>query len=355
MPRKPTGPKLKTNHQGYFEIHWTEAGRSKRVSTGTADLQEAQSVLAGWLYEKSRDPSRPASIKTLLEAYLREHIGNKSPRTSGVITNKLVPAFGHLPVNALTADAMQTYVADRAKGGKGACSGTIRREVGVLIAAVNHAKRQLRVDPSVIPYIALPDGSPPRKQTFSEAQLDQLIEIVAPAAFEKCSRICRFFWLAMETASRRRAIETLTWKNQVDTQRRIIAFDDDGSDTIRKIKRRAKVPISDRLLPMLERFYDERESNFVLGDDGEIYQAWKALMRRAARLTGDGTFTDMVPHDLRRTWATHAAQQGVSIWDIAGILGDTPASVTKSYAHHSPDFLRNAANFRSAPPEKIRA
>ena len=54
-------------------------------------------------------------------------------------------------------------------------------------------------------------------------------------------------------------------------------------------------------------------------------------------------------HTLRHTWATWAAQHRVSMWDIAGVLGDTVETVTRNYAHHSPDDLRAAVNFRKPP------
>ena len=37
------------------------------------------------------------------------------------------------------------------------------------------------------------------------------------------------------------------------------------------------------------------------------------------------------------------AQRGVSLWDIAGILGNSLDVVERTYAHHSPDYLREAA------------
>jgi hypothetical protein len=32
------------------------------------------------------------------------------------------------------------------------------------------------------------------------------------------------------------------------------------------------------------------------------------------------------------------------MFDIAGILGDSVETVTKTYAHHHPDYLRSAIN-----------
>ena len=70
------------------------------------------------------------------------------------------------------------------------------------------------------------------------------------------------------------------------------------------------------------------------------------LMERIAKDTGDNDFLDKIPHDMRRTWATHAAQNGVSLWDIAGVLGDSPVVVANHYAHHCADHLRGAVDFR---------
>lgn len=147
----------------------------------------------------------------------------------------------------------------------------------------------------------------------------------------------------METASRRRAIETLRWSKQVDLEKGLINYNSGGA--VKKVKRQAMVPISDRLKPMLQRFYDKKETDWVLDHDGQAYVAWGWLMQKAAEEFGDDSFLGMVPHDLRRTWATQAAQSGASLWDITGVLADTVATVSKHYAHHMADHLRGAVNF----------
>ena len=312
-------------------------------------MVEAQTFLAGWLHEVGRDRARPPSVQTLLDAYTRERIQDKSARHTSIMRGHMPKFFGELPVDALTADKVRSYVVFRTdpdEDHKPAQTGTVRREIGVLIAAINHAKKQLRVDPAIVPYIELPEGSPARTETLTDGQLATLDGLVEPLEGERCSRICRFYWLAKETASRRRAVETLKW-SQVDLAARLIHYNDDGSKKVRKIKRRVSVPISDALMPMLKRFHEERTGDFVLDDDGQAYVAWGWLIERASKATGDQTFLDKVPHDLRRTWATSAARAGVSMFDIAGILGDSLAVVIKHYAHHSPDHLRGAINYRA--------
>ncbi|MBL8687411.1 MAG: tyrosine-type recombinase/integrase, partial [Alphaproteobacteria bacterium] len=48
------------------------------------------------------------------------------------------------------------------------------------------------------------------------------------------------------------------------------------------------------------------------------------------------------PHTLRHTAATWAAQNGATIFDIAGILGQSVVQITERYAKHQPEHLRSA-------------
>lgn len=354
MARHNKGPRIELNDSGYYEIRWTEEGRSKRLSTGASEVLEATTFLAGWLHEKGRDKTRIPTVRAILESYLKERdLLAKSPRQESAIRCSLLPLLGDIPVDALTADRINEYCETRQELPRPACSGTIRRELGVLIAGLNHAKKQHRIDGRIIPHIQLPDGSDPRTETFSALQLEQVIALVAPKDGERCSRICRFFWLSMETAKRRRSVETLSWSKNVDFKNGMI--NPPANAKAKKVKRQGSVPISSRLAPMLQRFYEERENDFVLDHDGQAYVAWGWLMNQCAEEYCDDSFATKVPHDLRRTWATQAAQSGVSLWDIAGVLADTVATVSKHYAHHMANHLRGAVDFRQNQPSGIGA
>jgi site-specific recombinase XerD len=51
----------------------------------------------------------------------------------------------------------------------------------------------------------------------------------------------------------------------------------------------------------------------------------------------------VTPNVLRHTVATLLAQRGVSMFDIAGLLGNSPVVCARNYAHHSPEYLKGAA------------
>jgi integrase len=128
-------------------------------------------------------------------------------------------------------------------------------------------------------------------------------------------------------------------RKQVDLERNRIRLNPEGRAQTKK--KRATVPISDWLRPILIAILEQipdRPDAYLLDHPGCIYTAFDRAVVRA------GLGPDVTPHVLRHTRATHMAQAGADLWDIAGILGDTLATVEKTYAHHHPDYLRKAAN-----------
>jgi integrase len=57
-----------------------------------------------------------------------------------------------------------------------------------------------------------------------------------------------------------------------------------------------------------------------------------------------GLGPDILPHTLRHTCATWMLQRGVSIFDVAGVLGTSEAVIRKTYGHHAQDHLRAAVD-----------
>ena len=326
--KRENPPRLGKSPTGMFEIRWTENGRSKRTSTGSADLATAEKAFATWIFQRGKSDKSPA-VSTILESYV----------SAGAIreryaADKLIAGFGHsTSIDRITPEIVSGYVASRPS------LSTARRELSVLVAACNHARRHHGLSANHIPAIQLPSEAPPREMVMTSSQLHALFEHAGAG-----TRIERFLWIATETASRRGAIEHLRWQD-IDLENRVIRFDlgELGRGTN---KRRVPVPISDKLLMALAAMAEKKKSAYVLGDCRPIYQAWRALVKRAAKATGDASMLDLNPHDIRRTWATHAARAGVPLWEIAGVLGDSLDIVTKHYAHHCPNHLRSAVNFR---------
>ncbi len=81
----------------------------------------------------------------------------------------------------------------------------------------------------------------------------------------------------------------------------------------------------------------------MLDHDGAIWHPFEHVMALLARETGDETYRQLTRHALRHTSATLALRNGATVWQVAGLLGDTPSSVMTTYGHHAPDDTRGAA------------
>jgi integrase len=348
MARTNKGPRIELNPAGLYEVRWTENGRSKRVSTRTADMAEAQRFLAGWILEEETERKERATlnIRRILADYREEHVEEQvlDKRRIEDCIRPLEAEFGDFFPCDLTSDRIATYKKKRKSGklGREVQDSTIRRELVALVAALNHARKQRRIDAGDIPHIAMPPNAPSRDFWLNENEEKAFLDLAAQTSTDRLSRVHRFVAIALDTAARRKSIETLKWE-QVDLLAGVIHFDKNGQR--QKNKRRVPVPISNRLRPILERAFSERVGDWVLDTPYSIQHHFDALQARAVQEIST-KLSVLTIHDLRRTWATLAARAGVDLFRVAGVLGDTIATVERAYAHHCPDHLRAAVNFR---------
>jgi integrase len=364
MARPNNGPRLDRNPRGLYEIRWTEKdqrgqSRSKRLSTGTASIQEAQKVFAGWLTEYQRDEGKTApTVQTILGQYLDER-GHKMAdlERQTDAARMIAMGLGNLALDEVDDLALARYKKRRMdgsiRGKRRRCTSeaTLRRELSCFKAACNYAHARHRITKDQVPYVDLPQSSPAANFFLVEQEVDDLLRYARKRTDEKgrLSRTYRYLALGLGTAARMNSILNLTW-HRVDLQARLIRYDLDasgrrtGGDTK---KRRVPVPIADWLMPDLKRAYQEKTSEFVLDSNIQIRRQMDKLCNEAADELGNPRFRKLNRHALRHTAATLMARAGVDIWKLAGVLGDTMATVQNNYLHHHPDHLRSAVNFRA--------
>lgn len=323
-------PKLAQAETGIWQAQWTVARRSKRKSLGTKDAAIARRRFAAWLLSEDapKEERGPLTVSQLWDAYARGQLaGSPAEETSGYSWKALEPIFGELYISQVPA-AVPAYIEARRQTVQ---DSTIRRELVALRACLNWcadgSKRPALIDRT--PSFALPEAAEPRDRWLTRAEIEKLF-----AACETMPRAKLFLHLALETAGRKEAILDLTW-DRVDFETKVIHLHDPKRQ--RTKKRRASVPISDALLPVLQGAFAARESDLVMGTKAEIYHS----IKRVAGLAG---ISDVSPHVLRHTAATHMARRGVPLWLVAKVLGNSLRMVESVYAKHSPEDLRDAVN-----------
>lgn len=341
-------PRLALNPAGNYEIRWTEDRITRRVSCHTKDKAEAEKALALHLLKSSEAKPADTNIRSILASYESEHVEkrvvDKDRQTDCLAV--LLAGLGDKDVRDLTPDVISWYSEARASGqinGRKVSNSTMRRELNCLVAAINHAVRHRRLAVSDVPHIALPEAPPPKDLWLTSDELDLFIEC-AVERYGHMSRIHRFVLVASETAARKNSVVKLRW-SQVSLQSGVINYQNDGGP--RTKKRRVPVPISDTLMDLLVVAWDARtQDEWVLDTPYSIQHHFDAVKEAAYQKSQNDKFKHVTPHTLRHTWATLAAQAGVPLFEIAGVLGDTLSTVVRVYAHHSPDHLRGAVNWR---------
>lgn len=355
MPRALSPPRLEAGPGGVYFIKWTEPGpkgargRSRRASTGAKDMAEAQRFFAHFLLMEREQPvpGQTHTIGELWELYDTKHVQTKvvASERAGYAWANLKGTFSSLRPSDVTDDIVSKYTTDRQSGkiGRPATSSTVRRELGLLVACLNwcaDGKRKV-ISKADVPDIELPAHGEPSDRWLTMDEIRKLFaaaETLRPKdAADRMTRGERFLWLALETSKRMSAVCELTWQ-RVDFETKVLHFDVPGRKKTKK--RRGSVPISETLLPVLERMLRERDpadGDFVVGGGQGVWRMVQVIAKRAG-LAG------VNPKVLRHTAATHMARRGIPLWIIAKILGNTLEMVERVYAKHAPDDLRKGVD-----------
>jgi len=274
------------------------------------------------------------TVRQALHDYTREHKVAAADRRYYAI-QALDEHLGDRALSAIDIPACREYMARRHP----VKHSTVRRELGVLQAAANHALRWRRITAAEMPSIELPPSAEPKTLWLFDDELKRLRDAAT-------GRAKLFIDLAYYTASRKGAIEFLTW-DRVNLAAGRITLADPGGRSNKK--RKPVVPISAELVVALRNARSVtggHHMNYVLDFSRDIRPAFDAAAKRAdlemlpAR---DGRPAGrLTPHVLRHTRATHLLQKGVAPYAVAALLGDTVQTVLRVYGHHCPNYLAEA-------------
>jgi integrase len=337
VARRNNGPRLRWfKERDAFYIVWCERGRSRKRSTGTRNREEAEIIFAQWLQVRRRDSGGPRDpTKALVTDVLNQYLLERGPKVSAEarIAYALVPLidfFEGCAVADVTPETCERYTTERARS-----SGTVRRELGVLRAAINHAHKRGRLTRSVA--VDLPQRPPSRDKWLTRQGAAKLIK----AARTPQARLYLplYILISIYTGRRKEAILSLRW-TQVDLEAGLIDFDPPGRQITNK--KRGKVRIPRRLLAHLRRARDRgSDLGFVIHNNGKRILDVKKGFAAACRRAGLEAVT---PHTLRHTCATWLMQAGVEPWEASGFLSMSMETLTRTYAHHHPDWMKDAAD-----------
>lgn len=330
---------------GVYYVCWydTGKGRTGRLSLRTRDATEAQNRYISFLTEGRsllrRTPGAGLTVAEALDQYLAEHECEAKWRQA-TAAEHLKGFWGNTPLSVIGIPESRRYTAWRAEAARPAVPSTVRRELVVLVAAVNHAVRWKRLPKDHAPIVELPTHAPQQVAHFlNRAELRCLLDHAA-LSIEADPRLYAFAVLAYLAGARRKSIERLR-AEQVDLERRRIKLTPEGKRTTKK--RAPVVPINDEMASAIGRLkLWSPDKRYLFGSPGfDVYKRFKAACL-ATGIEGDRAH----PHVLRHSRATHMLQDGVSLFDVAKLLGDTVETVERVYGHHCPEYMSSTGSFR---------
>jgi len=364
MPRSRKGARLWLRRRRGRSAVWVILDHGSEISTGASedDLRAAEEALADYIARHRRpDFGRGHPNQILVADVLSEYGERHGPTTRrpdliGGAISKLLDFFEGRTVRAITSAACAEYVQWRTAqpdaravhaGSKRVSAATARRELVVLGAAFRWCWREGKID-RPIP-VSLPPQAQPRERHLTRPEAAALLAgalgwdrrgVRHKARINR--HLARFILVALYTGTRHNAILRLQWAPNasggwIDLEADVLYRR--GSGSVDSVKRQPPVPIPPRLLPHLRR-WRVLSPRYVIEFAGRPIAKERRAWQSARELAGLGA--EVTPHVLRHTCATMLLQLGVSVYDVAGVLGTTEDVIRRTYGHHAQDHLRQA-------------
>ncbi len=318
--------------KGGWQRTWYDkkARQTRRVSLGTADLEEAKLILAGWVLKNEtmvdEDPA-VVPLATVLMRYWNEHASKL--RSRHVIEPNLAlwnEFFGPVTVADLTKRRIREFIDDlRAKKWGPA---TINRCLCDGRSALNRAKRESEI--TSVPFIPTVEVGEPKERALTLDQMAIVFDNV------KSDHLVMFCLVMANTMARPEAVLELT-RFQLDFESKLVRLNPEGRKQTKKY--RPTVPMTNTLLPWLQKV----KTNYIVTyHGGRVFSVKKAFQRLPK--IAKGLPERISPYCIRHTMAKELRRRGVPPWEVQGMLGHKAAGLrtTEIYAKYDPSYLSAA-------------
>ena len=298
--------------------------------------REARRLIASYIEPAKKDngpktPGHPmtAFVDEFLDRYARHWKPGTLESNRYLVRNHILPAFGHMTVDAIEADDVRSWFASMAKK-----PGSANRTMPVLSMMMrmaelwgyrahnsNPCKRTRRY------------RMKPMERCLTPEEMARLNAVLTRDEF-RCPHIVAIVRLLMLTGCRFGEIASLEW-DWIKGKRIFLPDSKSGPRTVwLSNAARAVIDAIPRYSEDCPFVFPGRPPTRPI--DNIAFQ-WNRI-RNEARLPG------LRLHDLRHSWASIAAMNGVGMVTIAKLLGHALVETTERYVHLSDRSVADAAD-----------
>lgn len=289
-------------------------------------------------------PEKRPMFGMFCERWLRDYVDVNNGRSERYnkrksIQGKLVPFFGRMRLDEITANAIERFKADLLA--KGLNAKTINNHLTILRRCLGSACEWEVI--SAVPRIKLLKTAPPPFRFLTPEQTETLLDSIEDTMVRAMVRT------AVRAGLRYSELRALHWEDvnfdrKQLTVRRAFILQELGPTKNHKVR---YIPIAPDLVAELQAL--PRTSEFVFRVRSSNWRQLELLKRECA-LAG-------VPvvgwHNLRHTFASHLMAAGIPVHMVKDLLGHSSIEMTMRYTHLAPTNLRDAISVLSRPKEVV--
>lgn len=322
--------------KSYFLYYRTRDGRQRRPKIGDHGVitcEQAREIAKQWLGEvsKGNDPSAERNllrsnptITELFNRYMQEYAPHKKPssqeRDKRLGEMYVVPHLGNFKISSISREDIMVLYRKMQKI-------NANRMLSLLSKMLNLAEM----------WGYRPDGSNPcrhikkhpenkRERFLNQAEIMCLQEVLREEEDKKVEMpsVLHAIQLLLLTGCRLSEILSLRWQ-EVDFEKRCIFLSDSKTG-------KRTVYLSPQAIELLKRIPKEQNNPYVIiGRKNQshlinLQKPWQRIREKAG-------LSDVRIHDLRHTFASVAAANGLSLPIIGALLGHKQSQTTSRYAH----------------------
>jgi len=254
----------------------------------------------------------------------------------------LEPHFGDRSIDAIDADAIDELIGKLLA--RGLKVKTVRTYVTTLSTLLNYAVRKRWLKASPMGEVDLPPLRHDEEalRFLRPHEVNDLAGAARPGAYEVADRA--LYLTAVLTGLRQGELRGLTWSSIDLTAQRVTVVDNivRGQHTSPKSRKVRSIPLAPQVLDELEalreasRWIRDHDPVFADPATGRPLARTPLMARYRKALTAAGLDPAFRFHDLRHTFGTTLAAEGVPEVTIQEWMGHADRKTTALYMHHRP-------------------